>query len=149
MSLMVEERGFSLDPRIASSSEFVADLPLCQARLQNDARFPWIVLSPRRSALREIDDLTLEERRLLIEEQVLAGHAVRALGEAIGRPVEKLNHGALGNVVAQLHVHVLGRRSDDPAWPGPVWGFGAPEPYTPGQLAERVDVGRKALVNPV
>lgn len=129
---------FALDGRIEGSSAFVADLPLCQARLQDDARWPWLVLIPRRPGLREIEDLSAAERALLTEEIVVAGAAVRALAEVVGRPVEKLNVGALGNVAPQLHVHVLGRRRDDPAWPGPVWGFGTATAYA--------DDARKSLV---
>jgi diadenosine tetraphosphate (Ap4A) HIT family hydrolase len=65
-----------------------------------------------------------------MDEILQAGRAVRAIGEALGRPVEKLNVGALGNVTPQLHVHVVGRRADDPAWPGPVWGFGTAEAFS-------------------
>jgi diadenosine tetraphosphate (Ap4A) HIT family hydrolase len=120
---------FALDPRLETSSTFLADLTVCQARLQADARWPWIVLVPRREGLRELEDLGSKDLEALTRETVSAGRAVRAIGEAVGRPVEKLNVGALGNVVAQLHIHIVGRRSDDPAWPGPVWGFGAPIDY--------------------
>lgn len=118
---------FQIDPRILASSVELAELGLCQARLQLDRRWPWIVLVPRRPALVELDDLTMEERQRLLSEIAAAGRAVRAAGEAVGFGVEKLNVGALGNVVSQLHIHVVGRRHDDPAWPGPVWGFGHPE----------------------
>ena len=104
-------------------------------RLQNDARWPWLVLIPRRPGLVEIDDLLAPDRHRLIDEATVGAEAVRAVGRALGRPVEKLNTGALGNIVAQLHVHVLGRRADDPAWPGPVWGFGQARPYSPAELA--------------
>jgi diadenosine tetraphosphate (Ap4A) HIT family hydrolase len=69
-----------------------------------------------------------------MDEIVLAGQAVRALGEAIGRPVAKLNVASLGNLTPQLHVHVVGRRPDDDAWPGPVWGVPGPIPYDPEAL---------------
>lgn len=76
---------------------------------------------------------------------VRAAAAVRALGDAVGRPVAKINTGALGNVVPQLHVHVVGRRPDDPAWPGPVWGFGAAERYDASALRAALDVVGAAL----
>ena len=101
-----------------------ADWPLCQVRLQDDARFPWLILIPRIEGAVEVEDLTPDQRAQLIEETVRAGALVRALGEAVGRPVEKLNIGAIGNVTAQLHVHVVGRRRDDGLWPDPVWGRG-------------------------
>jgi diadenosine tetraphosphate (Ap4A) HIT family hydrolase len=80
-----------------------------------------------------------------MEEVVQAGAAVRAVGEALGRPVEKLNVGQLGNVTPQLHVHIVGRRADDPAWPGPVWGVGTAKPYGPDPLATAVAAARRAL----
>ncbi|MEJ0067199.1 MAG: HIT domain-containing protein [Caulobacteraceae bacterium] len=113
---------FELDPAFPATSEALPGLALCEARLQLDARFPWIVLIPRVDRAFELEDLSVEERAMLIAEIVTAGEAVRAVGAALGRPVEKLNVGQLGNVTRQLHVHVVGRRADDPCWPGPVWG---------------------------
>jgi diadenosine tetraphosphate (Ap4A) HIT family hydrolase len=135
----------TFDSRLLASSTPLADLDLCQARLQADARWPWIVLIPRRPDMREIEDLEAPDRLQLTREIVVAGQAVRAVAEALGRPVEKLNVGQLGNIVAQLHVHVLGRRADDPAWPGPVWGFGAPTAYVGHALDLAVDAARRAL----
>ena len=120
---------FAVDPAFEAGSIAVGDLPLCQVRLQADARWPWLILIPRRPGLREVEDLSTADRARLIEETVLAGQAVRALGAATGFAVEKLNIGALGNVTPQLHVHVVGRRAGDPAWPGPVWGVGVAEAY--------------------
>ncbi len=121
--------GFILDPAFAATSLALGDLNLCEARLQDDARYPWIVLIPRLPGLREVEDLNPGLRAALMEEAVLAGGAVRAVGLALGLAVEKLNLGALGNVTPQLHIHVVGRRSGDPAWPGPVWGHSAAAPY--------------------
>lgn len=120
---------FKSDPAFDAGSVVVCDWPLCQLRLQDDARFPWLILIPRRADLREIEDLTSAERAALMDEMVRAGEMVRALGQAAGRPVQKLNVAALGNVTAQLHVHVVGRRPDDGLWPDPVWGRGAAVPY--------------------
>jgi len=120
---------FDLDPRIDAASHFIAELGLCQVRLQDDARWPWLVLIPRVPGAVELTDLSREQRVQLMDEIKLASEAVNALGASLGRLPEKLNVGALGNVVPQLHVHVLGRRGDDPAWPGPVWGFGSAEAY--------------------
>jgi diadenosine tetraphosphate (Ap4A) HIT family hydrolase len=136
---------FALDPRLETSSIFVADLAVCQARLQADVRWPWIVLVPRREGLRELEDLDPQELEAATREILAAGRAVRAIGEATGRPVEKLNVGALGNVVAQLHIHVVGRRSDDPAWPGPVWGFGAPVDYAAERMKDIAALARASL----
>ena len=124
------DTGDALDLLLARDSLFVCDLKLCQVRLQNDRRWPWLVLVPRGGELVEIEDLSPPERAALMEEVVAAGRAVRMLGAALGFEVEKLNVGALGNVVRQLHVHVVGRRpKDDAGGKGPVWGLGVAEPY--------------------
>lgn len=131
MSPMAE---FSLDPRLVAASEPLASLTLSEARLQNDGRFAWIVLVPRKPGVREIEHLAAKDRAVLMDEIIAAGVAARALGAALGRPVEKLNIGALGNIVEQLHIHVVGRRADDAAWPGPVWGSGAAVLYDDATL---------------
>ncbi|HRD27268.1 MAG TPA: HIT domain-containing protein, partial [Caulobacter sp.] len=125
---------FAPDPAFGPGSMALGELPLCHVRLQTDARWPWLILIPRGIGLREIEDLPAVDRARLIEESVLAGQAVRAMGAALGRPVEKLNLGALGNVTAQLHVHLVGRHAGDAAWPGPVWGVGTAEAYGPEAL---------------
>lgn len=133
---------FTLDPAFATSSTALTSLALCEARLQLDARFPWIILAPRVGRAIEIEDLTGHDRRRLIEEIVMAGRAVRSIGAALGRPVDKLNIGALGNITAQLHVHVVGRRRDDAAWPGPVWGVGGAALFSASDL----ELARKAAL---
>lgn len=136
---------FELHPAFPATSEAVGDLPLCHVRLQADARFAWLVLIPRVPGVRELEDLPVRDRAALVEEVVRAGAAVRAVGEALGRRVEKLNIGALGNVTPQLHVHIVGRRADDPAWPGPVWGFGTPQPYRPDAQDTALAAARASL----
>jgi diadenosine tetraphosphate (Ap4A) HIT family hydrolase len=126
---------FAIDPAFAAGAEPLASLPLCEVWLQRDARFPWLILIPRVAGAVELEDLAPDERARLVEEIVLVGAAVRAMGAALGHPVAKLNVGALGNITRQLHIHVVGRRPDDAAWPGPVWGQGASEPYAPSRLA--------------
>ncbi len=113
---------FTADLAFEAGSVFAVDWPLCQVRLQDDARFPWLILLPRVAGAVELDDLTPEQRAVLMEEMVQAGEVVRALAETAGRPVDKLNTAALGNVTRQLHVHVVGRRRDDGLWPDPIWG---------------------------
>lgn len=125
---------FKADPAFDAGSIVVCEWPLCQLRLQDDVRFPWLILIPRRHGLAEIEDLAPAERATLMEEVVLAGERVRALAGMFGRPVEKLNVAALGNVTPQLHVHVVGRRHDDSCWPDPVWGRGDRIPYGPEAL---------------
>jgi diadenosine tetraphosphate (Ap4A) HIT family hydrolase len=136
---------FTVDPAFEAGSIAVGDLPLCHVRLQTDARWPWLILIPRRPGLREVEDLSAAERAQLMEETVLAGQAVRAMGAATGFTVEKLNIGALGNVTPQLHVHVVGRRVGDAAWAGPVWGVGVAEAYGVEALAVAVAAVRREL----
>jgi diadenosine tetraphosphate (Ap4A) HIT family hydrolase len=126
---------FHVDPQILAASDLLASLKLSEARLQRDRRWPWVVLIPRKPGAREIEHLTPATRAELMEEVIAAGAAVRAIGAAFGRPVEKLNVAALGNRVEQLHVHVIGRRSDDAHWPDPVWGFAGAEAYGEEELA--------------
>ena len=116
--------GFEVAPAFESGSLAAAEWPLCHVRLQDDARFPWLILIPRVEGAAELEDLSVEQRAALMEETVRAGALVRRLGM-----VEKLNVGAIGNVTAQLHVHVVGRRRDDGLWPDPVWGRGPVIPY--------------------
>jgi diadenosine tetraphosphate (Ap4A) HIT family hydrolase len=135
---------FRLDPAFEATSIALVRLPLCEARLQNDARFPWIVLIPAQANLRELEDLAAADRARLMEEIVLAGRAVRAIDPA----ATKLNVGALGNITAQLHAHVVGRRPGDPSWPGPVWGFGAATPYREAELARARAAALAVLASP-
>jgi diadenosine tetraphosphate (Ap4A) HIT family hydrolase len=95
--------------------------------LMNDARYPWLILVPRRAELVEIHDLKHAERMVLIEEINRASVGLKAVSEAA-----KVNVGALGNLVPQLHVHVVARRPGDAAWPGPVWGNGKAAAYEQG-----------------
>lgn len=116
--------GFRPDPAFDAGSVFAVDWPLCHVRLQDDARFPWLILIPRVEGVTEIEQLPVRDRAALMEETMRAGALVRRLADAAGQPIDKLNIAALGNVTAQLHVHVVGRRHDDPVWPDPVWGRG-------------------------
>lgn len=120
---------FSVDPAFEAGSIAAGEWELCHVRLQDDARFPWLILIPRIEGAVELSDLTAAQRAALMEETVRAGERVRALGVESGRSIDKLNIGAIGNVTAQLHVHVVGRRRDDSLWPDPVWGRGPAEPY--------------------
>jgi diadenosine tetraphosphate (Ap4A) HIT family hydrolase len=136
---------FVLDPAFVATAAELGELDLCHARLQLDARYPWIVLIPRIGGARELEDLPVADRTRLIEETVLAGSAVRAVAWALDLTVDKLNVGALGNVTPQLHVHVLGRRAGDPAWPGPVWGHSPGQAYGAEGLARAVAAAKTAL----
>lgn len=120
------EAPFELDPRLAKDTVSVADWQLCRVLLMDDAQFPWLVLVPRRAGLVEIDDLDEADRTRLMHEIQRAMKTLRGVVEC-----DKINVGALGNIVRQLHVHVVARRRDDPAWPGPVWGHGPAHHYLP------------------
>jgi diadenosine tetraphosphate (Ap4A) HIT family hydrolase len=124
---------FTLDPRLAADTLAVTDLPLCEVRLMNDARYAWLILVPRLPGLAEIADLANDERARLWREVDQAAAALRSVA-----PCDKLNVGALGNIVRQLHVHVVARCEGDAAWPGPVWGYGAAVPYRPDAAAARM-----------
>ena len=125
---------FRPDPAFEAGSVAAAEWPLCHVRLQDDTRFPWLILIPRVEGAVELADLSAEQRAALMEETVRAGNLVRRLG-----PVEKLNVGAIGNVTSQLHVHVVGRRRDDGLWPDPVWGRGPAVPYDPAERARLLE----------
>jgi diadenosine tetraphosphate (Ap4A) HIT family hydrolase len=131
---------FQLDPRLAADTFPLGDLALCRVLLMNDSRFPWLILVPRRAGLSEIFDLAAPERAVLIEEAALAGERLKALDGA-----DKINIGALGNMVPQLHIHVVARFAGDAAWPGPVWGAGQASPYPPATAARWVENLRRAL----
>lgn len=139
------EDPFRADPAFEPGSVAVTDWSLCQIRLQDDARFPWLILIPRRAGLTELDQLQPADLNLLMAEVLRAGDAVRDLGRRTERPVQKLNVAALGNVTAQLHVHVIGRRSDDPVWPDPVWGRGTAEPWPSPTRETLIDILRRDL----
>ena len=120
------DAGFQLDARLAVDTIFVSEWNLCRVLLMDDAQFPWLVLVPRREGLAELDDLVEDERTQLMREVSRAMKVLRGVVEC-----DKLNVGALGNIVRQLHVHVVARRDGDAAWPGPVWGHGPAHHYLP------------------
>lgn len=125
---------FTLDPRLQADTHFIASLSLCDVLLMNDTRFPWLILVPRIARATEIVDLDDPLKATLWREVDQAALQLRALTSC-----EKLNIGALGNIVRQLHIHVIGRYTGDAAWPGPVWGCGSAVPYE--------DIAAKAVVN--
>ena len=129
---------FQPDAAFEAGSVVAAEWPLCHVRLQDDARFPWLILLPRIEGLTEVEHLAPSARAVLMEEIVRAGAIVRALGQATGRPIDKLNMAALGNVTAQLHIHLVGRRRDDPLWPDPVWGRDGVERYGAADLRDAI-----------
>ncbi|CDZ57867.1 HIT domain-containing protein [Neorhizobium galegae] len=115
---------FELDGRITRDSDLVSVLTLCQLRIQNDSRWPWLVMVPQRAGMTEIFDLSPAEQALLSVEVNKVAAALKTVTGAT-----KINVGALGNIVRQLHVHVIARFEGDPNWPGSIWGFGQPVTY--------------------
>ena len=132
--------GFQLDQRLAGDTVWIADWELCGVHLMNDRRYPWVVLVPRRAGLVEPFDLAAAEQTLLWRE---VGHAGALLKRMTG--CRKVNIGALGNIVSQLHVHVVARNEADAAWPGPVWGKGTAERFEVSALGAAVERYRTAM----
>ena len=137
---MQEHPAFVLDPRLAQDSVPVSDLDLCTLRLMNDSRYPWLLLIPKQPGLREIIDLPATDRQRLYQELDRCAETLRAVTGA-----HKLNVAALGNLVPQLHVHIIARFEDDAAWPGPVWGLGTAVPYDEQRRIERLSALLEAL----
>jgi diadenosine tetraphosphate (Ap4A) HIT family hydrolase len=121
---------FVLNDRLAADTVTLGSLSLCRVLLMANRAWPWLILVPERPGIREIHELVPEDRARLVEEIARASRVMDRL-----HAPDKLNVAALGNVVPQLHVHVVARRIGDPAWPGPVWGSGVHEPYLPDALA--------------
>lgn len=135
-----ESNAFTLDQRLAHDTLRLGALPLSEVLLFNDARYDWLILVPRRPLLVEFLDLPApEQSQLGLEIQQVS----RALKQ--WQPQAKLNVGSLGNVVAQLHIHVVLRHPQDPAWPGPVWGHSPRQPYTEQHAQERIAFWRQRL----
>ena len=115
---------FTLHARLMADTHAMGDLPLCRVLLMNDARFPWLILVPRRAKLHEMADLSVEDGITLMNEIRLSS---RVLREVLSP--DRINVAAIGNLVDQLHIHVVARTVSDPAWPGTVWGHGGGRPY--------------------
>jgi diadenosine tetraphosphate (Ap4A) HIT family hydrolase len=120
----IVESTWSLHPQLARDTVPVGDLALSRVLLANDANYPWLILVPRRTAVSELIDLEESEQVQLCGEIAHTAQALKAVTEC-----EKLNIATLGNQVAQLHIHIIGRRHSDAAWPKPVWGAVPPIAY--------------------
>jgi diadenosine tetraphosphate (Ap4A) HIT family hydrolase len=130
---MEMEANFALHPRLATDTVGIGPLVLSAARLMNDARYPWLVLVPRRANMHEFVELQDNEQSLLLEEI----RRCCELFKALHKPA-RINIAMIGNVVPQLHVHVIARFTDDATWPRPVWGLGDAQPYAQEMLNARV-----------
>lgn len=131
---------YALHPQLAADTHPVAAFELCELRLMDDSNYPWLVLVPRVPEARELIDLDATQRHIVTDE---IDRAARLLRDAF-QPY-KLNVAVLGNLVPQLHVHVIARFEQDPAWPAPVWGRVAANPYAPEALVERINLLRDTL----
>lgn len=131
---------FRLHPQLEQDCLPVSDLPLCRVLLMNDSQYPWLILVPRRAGLRELHHMAEADLQQYLRESMLASRVL----EQLFRP-DKLNIGALGNLVPQLHIHHIARFTGDPAWPAPVWGKTPPIAYTQQAAARRVEALRAAL----
>lgn len=131
---------FRLDPRLQGDTVPLGRFPLCQALLMKDSRYPWVILVPCRNDVFEYYHLSQQERAQLMEESSWVAEKMADHFSA-----KSMNVAELGNVVAQLHVHHIARYSDDPAWPGPVWGHSPAVPYSEDALAARVEELRELL----
>ncbi|WP_298818754.1 HIT family protein [uncultured Roseibium sp.] len=133
---------FAINPRLEGDSYFVEDLPLSQLRLMKDANYPWLMLVPRGADLVELIDLSAEDQQQLMREIAMTSMTLR-----VATDCEKLNVGALGNQVSQLHIHVIARFRADPAWPGPVWGAVPSIAYEPEKADGLIADLRRALAD--
>lgn len=131
---------FAIHERLTKDTFEIARLRLSVALLMNDSSFPWVILVPMRESVKELHDLSAADRAVLMEETAAASRII----ENLYNP-DKINIGALGNIVPQLHIHVIGRYRCDRAWPGPAWGSGAPAPYSDEALKCALASLRKAF----
>jgi diadenosine tetraphosphate (Ap4A) HIT family hydrolase len=135
--------GWSLHPQLEHDTMPVGDLTLSRVRAIDDADYPWLVLVPRRVGAVEIADLGGPDAARLMEEIRLASRVLKDVTRC-----DKLNIAAIGNIVPQLHVHIVARRKNDPLWPKPVWGFAQPRPGDAAAFARFVAAIRSGLGGP-
>jgi diadenosine tetraphosphate (Ap4A) HIT family hydrolase len=131
---------WSLHPQLEQDTEAVGDLPLSRLLVSNDASYPWLLLVPRRPGAREIIDLDEKDQSQLMTEIAATSRALKEMTAC-----HKLNVAAIGNVVPQLHVHIVARRHDDPAWPKPVWGTAPARAYDPADRERFIAALRREL----
>jgi diadenosine tetraphosphate (Ap4A) HIT family hydrolase len=135
---------FTLHPKLAADTAMIADWPLSRVLLMNDKRFAWIVLVPRRADVSELFDLDDAAHAVLVKEIARVAEQLKAWARARGA-CDKINIGMIGNIVPQLHVHVVAREKSDAAWPGTVWGAGTAIPYNAAEISAVVSELRDIL----
>ena len=131
---------FVLDTRLHEDTWLIGDFPLCRLLLSNDSNYPWFILVPRREGISELFQLDEHDQQLMWAETTALA---RTLKDAFG--ADKMNVATLGNVVSQLHMHVIVRYQDDVAWPGPVWGKHPAKPYTQAEVGAIQDKLKSVL----
>lgn len=134
------QKAFDIHPKLVADSHPVGETDLCSVLLSSDSRYAWVILVPRRDGMRELHDLTPDDQMKLTAE---VAHIAAAMQKVFG--AGKTNVAALGNMVPQLHIHIVMRNEGDPAWPGPIWGAGEPQAYDPDALRARLDAVRSCL----
>lgn len=131
---------FELHPRLAADCEILGELSLARVLLMKDANYPWVILVPKINDIRELHELSEKDQQQLIAESSFVSARMQDIFQA-----DKMNVAALGNMVPQLHVHIIARFENDPAWPNPIWGAVSPLAYSPEALSEQVKRLQKAL----
>ena len=116
---------FILNSKLAADTFEVLSLEVSQLLLMNDARYPWLILVPQVSGMRDLHNLSTKQYQAVTQEIVQVSEVLESLAQA-----QKMNVGALGNMVPQLHIHIIARQTNDAAWPAPVWGVGEAQPYS-------------------
>ncbi|MDG9757732.1 HIT domain-containing protein [Pseudomonas sediminis] len=133
---------FALDSRLQQDCLVIGDFPLCRLLLMNDSNYPWFILVPRREEVSELFQLDADDQRQLWQETTLLAETLKDTFAA-----DKMNVATLGNVVSQLHMHVIVRRREDASWPAPVWGRHPAQPYSEQQAGQVVDKLRSVLAD--
>ncbi|WP_262692540.1 HIT domain-containing protein [Kordiimonas aestuarii] len=133
---------FSLHAKLAADTEWIETLALCRVLMMNDATYPWLILVPERAGIREIHELSEGDQQTLMREMTAVARVMELAFDAT-----KMNVAALGNMVPQLHVHVIARYEGDPAWPGPIWGKMPTVPYEADVMKARIAHLRQHLNN--
>ena len=132
---------FVLHPQLAKDTALIGQIGECLLLLMKDARYPWLILVPEQEGLRELHDLSDDQFSSVTQIIKQTSLRLQTLTEAL-----KINVAALGNMVPQLHIHIIARREDDASWPGPVWGVGTAEPYTEDELTVLVATLKESLL---
>lgn len=131
---------FTLDPQLEGDSLPLIELDLCTVRLMKDANYPWILMVPKQNGLAELIDLSVEDQHKLTDEIRIVSTALQGITKC-----DKLNVAALGNMVRQLHIHIVARFEGDAAWPGPIWGKVPMKPHNEVESAKLIEAVQRAV----